>query len=229
MKSRSWFALVSGTLLGAIVLASCAPNPVATTPATNPATNPATAPADSAPPLEAQTAESQTETANADPDVPYVPTPQVVVDRMLQLAEVGSNDVVYDLGSGDGRLVITAVDQFGASRGVGIEIQPQLVTEANQKAQAEGISDRATFRQEDLFKTDFSNASVVTLYLLPRVNLELRPRLLAELKPGTRIVSHDFDMGDWEPDEVVQVQGPNRTHTIYKWTVPEEIPENLRG
>jgi protein-L-isoaspartate O-methyltransferase len=167
----------------------------------------------------AQTTPSPTPSESA-PNAPYVPTPQVVVDRMLQLAEVGSEDVVYDLGSGDGRLVITAVKQFQAKRGVGIEIDSDLVAEATENAQREGISDQVAFRQEDLFQADFSEATVVTLYLLPRVNLELRPRLLSQLKPGTRVVSHAFDMGDWQPEETVTVRGPQKLHILYKWTIP---------
>lgn len=158
---------------------------------------------------------------------PYVPTPQVVVDRMLEMAEVDADDVIYDLGSGDGRLVITAAQRFGA-RGVGIEIEPDLVEQATVNAEAAGVADRVEFRQQDLFQTDFSNATVVTLYLLPEVNLQLRPLLFEQLQPGTRIISHSFDMGDWEPEETEVVQGPQKLHIIYKWTIPAEIPENLR-
>lgn len=160
-------------------------------------------------------------------DAPYVATPQVVVDRMLELAEVGPDDVVYDLGSGDGRVVITAAKQFGA-RGVGIEIDPELVQQATANAQAAGVADRVEFRQQDLFQTDFSEATVVTLYLLPEVNLRLRPLLLQQLKPGTRIISHGFNMGDWQPEETVVVPA-DRLRILYKWTVPTEIPEYLRS
>jgi Methyltransferase domain len=148
-------------------------------------------------------------------DVPYVPTPTAVVNAMLTLGNVRKNDVLYDLGSGDGRIVITAAQKFG-TRGVGIDIDPQRVKEANQNAQKAGVTDRVQFRQQDLFTTDLSSATVVTLYLLPEINLKLRPRLLSQLKPGTRIVSHAFDMGDWKPQKVVQVGG----ETIYYWTVP---------
>jgi precorrin-6B methylase 2 len=157
------------------------------------------------------------------PDVPYVPTPRAVVDRMLQLAKVDRNDVVYDLGSGDGRIPITAVQQYGARRAVGVDINPDRVREANQNAQAANVTDRVEFRQQDLFKTDLREATVVTLYLLPAVNLRLRPKLLSELKPGTRIVSHAFDMGEWKPERVEQVEG----RTIYLWRVPEKLPANL--
>jgi hypothetical protein len=161
------------------------------------------------------------------PDVVYVPTPEVVVEKMLELANVKKDDVLYDLGSGDGRLVIAAAQKFG-TQGVGVEIRPDLIQVANQNAQKLGVSDRVQFLQQDLFKTDISKATVVTLYLLPHLNLKLRPMLLRELKPGSRIVSHDFNMGDWKPEQVVQVQGPNRMHTIYYWVVPQEVPPNLR-
>ncbi|BAZ53480.1 hypothetical protein NIES4103_61580 [Nostoc sp. NIES-4103] len=155
-------------------------------------------------------------------DVPYVPTPQPVVDAMLQVAKVGKNDVLYDLGSGDGRIVITAAQKYG-TRGVGIDIDPERIQEANANAQKAGVTDRAQFRQQDLFKTDLSQATVITLYLLPEVNQKLRPELL-KLKPGTRIVSHAFDMGDWQPQQTLQVDGK----TIYYWVVPKEVPANLR-
>ncbi|MBD2441080.1 cyclopropane-fatty-acyl-phospholipid synthase family protein [Nostoc sp. FACHB-110] len=155
-------------------------------------------------------------------DVPYVPTPQPVVDAMLQVAKVGKNDVLYDLGSGDGRIVITAAQKYG-TRGVGIDINPERIQEANANAQKAGVTDRVQFRQQDLFKTDLSQASVITLYLLPEVNQRLRPELL-KLKPGTRIVSHAFDMGDWEPQQTLQVDGK----TVYYWVVPQEVPANLR-
>ena len=149
-------------------------------------------------------------------DVPYVPTPEQVVAGMLQIAKVGPKDVVYDLGSGDGRIVIAAAKQHG-SRGVGIDIDPQRITEARENARKAGVTGRVEFREGDLFKADIREATVVTLYLLPRVNLELRPKLLAELKPGTRIVSHGFDMGDWQPAATRKVG----TATVYYWVVPE--------
>ncbi|WP_242058445.1 class I SAM-dependent methyltransferase [Microcoleus sp. FACHB-SPT15] len=161
------------------------------------------------------------------PDVPYVPTPNEVVARMLELANVTGDDILYDLGSGDGRIVITAAQKHG-TRGTGIDINPELVQQSQANAQAANVADRVEFVQQDLFQTDLSDATVVTLYLLPDVNLKLRPKLLQELKPGTRIVSHDFDMGEWEPARVEQVQGPTRQHTIYHWVVPENVPDNLR-
>jgi trans-aconitate methyltransferase len=148
-------------------------------------------------------------------DVPYVPTPQPVVDAMLRLAKVKRGDVLYDLGSGDGRIVITAAKRYGV-RGTGVDIDPQRIKEANANARRAGVANRVRFVNEDLFQIDFSDATVVTLYLLPRLNLQLRPRLINELKPGTRIVSHGFDMGDWKPDRVVQVGNS----TIYLWIVP---------
>ncbi|WP_373542826.1 cyclopropane-fatty-acyl-phospholipid synthase family protein [Chamaesiphon sp.] len=155
-------------------------------------------------------------------DVPYVPTPTAVVNAMLTLGNVKKNDVLYDLGSGDGRIVITAAQKFG-TRGVGIDIDPQRVKDANQNAQKAGVTDRVEFRQQDLFTTDLRNATIVTLYLLPEINLKLRPRLLSQLKPGTRIVSHAFDMGDWKPQKVVKVG----SETIYYWTVPAKGSKQL--
>ncbi|MBD2347088.1 SAM-dependent methyltransferase [Anabaena subtropica] len=156
-------------------------------------------------------------------DVPYVPTPQPVVDAMLQVAQVGKDDKLYDLGSGDGRIVNTAAQKFG-TRGTGIDINPERIQEANENAQKAGVTDRVKFVQQDLFNTDFSDATVVTLYLLPDINLKLRPILLQQLKPGTRIVSHAFDMGEWQPEKTLQVDG----RTIYYWVVPEQVPANLR-
>jgi SAM-dependent methyltransferase len=148
-------------------------------------------------------------------DVPYVPTPQPVVDKMLDMAKVGKGDVVYDLGCGDGRVVITAAKERGA-RGVGIDLNPVRIAEAKANAEQAGVSDKVKFIQGDLFKAKFSDATVVTLYLLPSVNQELRPQLWKQLKVGTRVVSHDFDMGpEWPPQKVEKVEGK----TIYYWTI----------
>lgn len=160
-------------------------------------------------------------------DVPYVPTPSKVVEEMLNVAGVTGNDLLYDLGSGDGRIVITAAQKFG-TQGVGIDINPKLIQEAFNNAQKAGVTDRVQFLQQDLFKADLSKATVVTLYLLRSVNLKLRPKLLKELKPGTRIVSHSFDMGDWKPDRVVIVDNGDRKHVLFYWVVPETIPDHLK-
>lgn len=174
-----------------------------------------------------QTPNINTQLTTPDKDVPFVPTPEVVVTEMLKQAKVSKQDVLYDLGSGDGRIVITAAQRFG-TRGVGIDIDPELVKKSQENAQKAGVADKVKFLQQDLFKTDLSEATVVTLYLLPDVNLRLRPKLLSELKPGTRIVSHNYDMGEWKPENVVKVKGPSYEHTVYSWVVPKEIPENLR-
>ncbi|MCL4640418.1 MAG: class I SAM-dependent methyltransferase, partial [Olivibacter sp.] len=150
-----------------------------------------------------------------DKDVPYVPTKQEVVEAMLTLANVGPNDMLYDLGCGDGRIVVTAAKKFGA-KAVGIDIDPERIQEARENAQKAAVENKVAFLQQDLFKADFSKASVVSLYLLPSVNIKLRPKLL-QLKPGTRVVSHAFDMGDWKPDKQMVVGNS----TIYLWTVPD--------
>jgi predicted O-methyltransferase YrrM len=150
------------------------------------------------------------------PDVIFVPTRRITVEAMLKLADVRPGDVLYDLGSGDGRIPIAAAKQFGI-RAVGIEIDPARISEAKANARVAGVEHLVSFRNEDLFQADFSEATVVTLYLLPSLNEKLRPKLLRDLKPGARIVSHDFLMGDWPPEERVQV-GPDM---IFLWTVPE--------
>ena len=157
------------------------------------------------------------------PDVPYVPTPQVVVDAMLELGGVKPGDVLYDLGSGDGRIVVTAAKNLGV-RGVGIDINPERIQEAEANAKAAGVEQLTEFRQEDLFKADFGEATVVTMYLLPSVNNRLKPKLLNDLKPGTRIVSHAFDIEGWEPERVVEADG----RTIYFWVVPEKPGRGAR-
>ena len=150
------------------------------------------------------------------PDVIFVPTPQEVVDDMLRLAGVKNGDVLYDLGSGDGRIPITAAKRYGV-RGVGIDIDPDRVTEALKNAKRAGVTKLVQFRLDDIFMADFREATVITLYLLPELNVKLRPRLLAELKPGTRIVSHQFDMGDWRPEKKLETNG----RVVYFWTVPD--------
>ena len=150
-----------------------------------------------------------------EPDVPYVPTREEVVAGMLKLGEVKPGDVVYDLGCGDGRIVITAAQTFG-TRGVGIDINPVRIREAEENARRVGVTDKVRFIEQDLFEAKISDATVVMLYLLPSVNLKLRPKLLNDLKPGTRIVSHSFDMGDWKPEKEIEVEGER----IYFWTIP---------
>jgi SAM-dependent methyltransferase len=149
------------------------------------------------------------------PDVIFVPTPEDVVEEMLKIANVTGKDVLYDLGSGDGRIPITAAKKFG-TRGLGIDIDPERVKEANENLKTSGVGDKVKFIQGDLFTLDLKPATVITLYLLPALNLKLRPTLL-KLKPGTRIVSHDFDMGDWKPDKTAKVG----TRSVYFWTVPD--------
>lgn len=167
---------------------------------------------------------SGTQNKDNRPDVIYVPTPQLVVDEMLALANVTGKDIIYDLGSGDGRIPITAAKKFG-TRGVGIDINPELIGEAKENAKKAGVTDKVEFRHQDLFKSDFSEATVVTLYLLTALNIKLRPQLLTQLQPGTRVVSHNFDMGDWKPDRTVKTKNGSN---IYLWIVPKEVPVNLR-
>ena len=150
------------------------------------------------------------------PDVIFVPTPPEVVDAMLKVAKVGKGDVLYDLGSGDGRIPITAAQKYGIARGVGIDINPERIKEANENLAAAGVGDRVRFLNADLFESNLSDATVVTLYLLPTLNLKLLPKLLHELKPGTRIVSHAFDMGTWKPEQTLKID----SRSVYFWTIP---------
>jgi SAM-dependent methyltransferase len=165
--------------------------------------------------------------------VPYIQTPQAVVEKILDLAEVGPDDFLIDLGSGDGRIVITAAQKRGA-RGFGVELDSSLVEASNDAARKAGVAGRARFFERDLFETDIREASVLTLYLLPEVNLQLRPRILTHLKPGTRVVSHDWDMGEWRPDAKVVLEGlakpvmPIQASTIYLWIVPAKVAGSWR-
>jgi SAM-dependent methyltransferase len=205
---RSW-----GGLLLVVLVTGCAgkPGPARTAPPPESAQ----AQEEVAPPT--VSAASKEEAAPPrGPDVVYVPTPERVVDEMLRMAKVGKQDVLYDLGSGDGRIPIRAAQQFGI-RAVGIDIDPERIAEARQNAKEAKVTHLVEFREEDLFESDFSEATVVTLYLLPELNVRLRPRLWAELPPGTRIVSHAFDMGDWKPLEEKEVDGSD----IFLWIVPE--------
>jgi hypothetical protein len=163
----------------------------------------------------------------ADTSVPYVPTPQVVVDRMLEIGKVTGQDYLIDLGSGDGRIVVTAAKKYG-TRGFGVDLNPARIADAEENAKKAGVTDKVAFYQRDLFETDLSQATVITMYLLPRVNLSLRPKIL-DLRPGTRVVSHDFSMGDWQPEQHVQIEshdkyaGAGGVSDIYLWIVPAKV------
>ncbi|WP_142848482.1 class I SAM-dependent methyltransferase [Telmatospirillum sp. J64-1] len=152
-------------------------------------------------------------------DVPFVPTPENVVQRMLTIADVQPDDILYDLGSGDGRIVIAAARDFGVQRGVGVDLDPERVQDGIENARQANVSDRVEFVEGNVFDFDFSDATVVTMYLLPSVNVQLRPRILEELRPGTRVVSHQFDMGDWEPDQSETVDG----RSVHLWIVPADV------
>ena len=163
------------------------------------------------------------------PDVAWLPTPEGVVDAMLRLADAGPGDVLYDLGSGDGRTAIAAAARFGVREARGVEIRPHFLRHSREQARLAGVGDRVSFVGEDLFRTDLAGATVVTLYLLPRLNLKLRPRLLGELRPGTRIVSHNFGMGDWDPDRTLGTgdifgagEAPRVDHRLHLWIVPAD-------
>ena len=153
--------------------------------------------------------------------VPYFPTPQPLVNRMLEMAEVKQSDFVIDLGCGDGRIPVTAAQRYGA-RALGVDFEAQRIVEANENAKNAGVVDKVTFRKENLFDTDISNASVLTLYLSLAINIKLRPRILSELKPGARVLSHDFNMGDWLPDRTERVSG----RVVYLWIVPAKVAGN---
>jgi SAM-dependent methyltransferase len=157
--------------------------------------------------------------AGAKKIVPYVPTPQDVVERMLELAAVGKDDLVYDLGSGDGRIVIAAAKKYGA-RAIGFEIDPEWIQESRENIRKAGVENLAEIREQDILTVDLSGATVLALYLLPEVNLRLRPRIQSQLKPGARVVSHDFDMGDWKPDRTERVKDSSGwDHTLYLWRI----------
>ena len=156
------------------------------------------------------------------PDIHYVPTPQELVDVMLEMARAGKDDIVYDLGSGDGRLVITAAEKYGAS-GIGIDIDPERIAEARENAKKAGVEDKVRFVERDLFESNFHDATVVTLYLLNELNLRLRPRIFAQTKPGTRVVSHAFTMGEWEPDAQKTIEIRGESYDAYYWVVPANM------
>lgn len=152
------------------------------------------------------------------PDIAFIPTPEAAIETLLEVLQVNDSDVIYDLGCGDGRILISAASQFGA-RGVGIDLDPLRVKEAQAKADELGIRDLVKFQEADLFTSRFEDASIVVLYLLPHLNLRLRPALFEQLKPGTRIVSIDFDMGDWLPEKVIKLDIEEES-TLYFWTIP---------
>jgi SAM-dependent methyltransferase len=169
-------------------------------------------------------ASAQADTSQQGQDVPYVPTPPNVVQAMLDIAKVGADDFVIDLGSGDGRIVIAAARQRGA-RGFGVEIVPSLVNDARREAARQGVAERVQFRAEDLFITDIAHATVLTVYLYPNILHQLRPRLFEQLKPGVRLVSHEFDFGNWKPDAQVRVRVPDKPYgppysDVYLWIMP---------
>lgn len=164
--------------------------------------------------------EYQPEVGQEGKDVVWVPTPQVLVDKMLDMAKVTSKDYVIDLGSGDGRTVITAAKR--GAKALGIEYNPEMVELSKRNAAKEGVTDKATFMKADLFESDFSHATVITMFLLPSINMKLRPKIL-DLKPGTRIVANSFDMEDWKPDETAKVDGCSNWCTAYLWIVPAKV------
>ena len=153
--------------------------------------------------------------------VPYFPTPQPLVDRMLEMAELKESDFVVDLGCGDGRILVTAAQRYGA-KGLGVDFEAQRIVEADENAKKAGVSDKVQFRKEDLFDTDISNATVLTLYLSLAINIKLRPRILETLKPGARVLSHDFNMGDWLPDRTERIS----SRVVYLWIVPAKVGGN---
>ena len=201
----------------ALVFSGCANyNPGQSAPASTTATPPS--PASPSPSTTPKVA--GVEIVDQPLDVPYVPTPDEVVARMLVMAGVNNKDFLYDLGSGDGRIVITAAKQYGA-RGIGYDLNPKRIEESNDNARKAGVTNKVRFVKQDLFEADLTGATVVTLYLLPDVNLKLRPKLLKDLRPGTRIVSHNYDMGDWKAEAYEEITVKGTKHYVYRWTVPE--------
>ncbi len=209
MSRREFLLLVAGTV---IVFAGCSSSDHSTSPIAVSGPSPVVSPPENV---------TTVEIAPPSLDVPYVPTPHEIVDRMLAMVNVKRNDIVYDLGSGDGRIIITAAQRYGA-RGVGYELDPRRIQEANENARVAGVENRVRFIKQDLFEADLSAATIVTLYLLPEVNLKLRPKLLRELKPGTRIVSHNYGLGDWDPIMTERLDSGKREHLVFYWVVPEK-------
>ena len=154
------------------------------------------------------------------PDIGFIPTPTVVIEGMFALLQVTPQDVIYDLGCGDGRILIAAAQQFGA-QGVGIDVDGDRIQEATTNAKTAGVSDLVTFHHQNLYESDFSAATILILYLLTHLNLKLKPQLFRQLKPGTRVVSHDFDMGDWTPEKMMQIAiEADEIATLYYWVMP---------
>jgi len=207
------FCVCAALILGGLPLSGCAQDQ-------DPST---TSEQDS---LQIQTPSPKTTVADTavEGDVPYVATPKKTVNAMLRLANVTEKDTVYDLGSGDGRIPITAAQRYDA-RGVGIEIKPSLVQRARKNAKLSGVRNQVEFHQQDIFEASVRDATIVTMYLFPKVNIKLRPKLLDQLEPGDRVVSHSFDMDEWEPDSTVRVNND----VLYLWTIPEDIPDHLQA
>lgn len=159
--------------------------------------------------------------AEVQKDVPFVPTPQPVVEEMLRLAEPKEGEILFDLGCGDGRIVITAAKKYNV-KGIGVDIDPQRIKESNENAAKAGVTDRVKFLEKNLFEMDFSDADILCMYLLTTVNAKLKPKILSDMKPGARVVSHAFDLGDWKPDKTVQVKESNN-RTVYFWIVPARV------
>lgn len=207
----------SAVLAVAVLLAGCSQEGSATNSAANNTTRTANNSVSAAVPAVEISPDART--TERELDVPYVPTPESVVDAMLTMAGVKGDDVLYDLGSGDGRIPITAAKRFG-TRGVGIDLNPVRIEEANRNAAKENVQDKVKFIEGDIFTEDFSEATVVTLYLLPDVNLKLRPAIL-DMKPGTRVVSHNYDMGDWKAEKTQKITTSDGVdHYVYFWRVP---------
>ncbi|MGI8917067.1 MAG: methyltransferase domain-containing protein [Pyrinomonadaceae bacterium] len=203
-----------------LIVLMCGCNPVLAPPCAHTESVLASSIANVTPPPSPQAQTSRKKRRNRKPDVIYYPTPPETVAEMLRLGNIKKEDVLYDLGSGDGRIPIAAAKQFGI-RAVGIEIDPKLITEAEANARQAGVAEVVRFRNEDMFRLDVSEANIVTLYLSDKLNVLLRPKLLRELRPGSRIISHDFRMGDWRPEQTVRVPWGKLYRTVYLWTVPK--------
>ncbi len=214
---------------GSLLLAGCSQQKTSELSTNLATTNPNT--------VEVQQSTSETKPKKMELDSEFVATPQTAVNRMLEIAQVGKNDIVYDLGSGDGRIPITAAKKFGA-RGIGIEIDPELIKKSNENAKNSGVTDKVKFIQQDIFKSNFSDATVVTLGLVEKDGIKLRPQLFKQLKPGTRVVAFQHHLGDWVDYDHVELAKCNpedncssedEQSLIYMWTIPKNVPENLQA